>query len=85
MSELAEKRLEAIREFTEFGSGFKIALRDLELRGAGSLLGSEQSGHLEAIGYDLYIKILEDAINAEKGIEPKAELKVELKVQKPKK
>ena len=74
MSEIAEKRLEAIREFTEFGSGFKIALRDLELRGAGSLLGSEQSGHLEAIGYDLYIKILEDAINAEKGIEPKAEL-----------
>ena len=73
LNEIAEKRLEAIREFTEFGSGFKIAMRDLELRGAGNLLGSEQSGHLEAIGYDLYIKILEDAINAEKGIEPKAE------------
>lgn len=74
VSEVAEKRLEAIREFTEFGSGFKIAMRDLELRGAGNLLGAEQSGHLEAIGYDLYIKILEDAINSEKGIEPKAEL-----------
>ena len=74
INEIAEKRLQAIREFTEFGSGFKIAMRDLEIRGAGSLLGAEQSGHLEAIGYDLYIKILEDAINAEKGIAPKAEL-----------
>ncbi len=73
INEIAEKRLQAIREFTEFGSGFKIAMRDLEIRGAGSLLGAEQSGHLEAIGYDLYIKILEDAINAEKGIAPKAE------------
>ncbi len=73
INEVAQKRLEAIREFTEFGSGFKIAMRDLELRGAGNLLGAEQSGHLEAIGYDLYIKILEDAINAEKGIAPKAE------------
>ncbi len=74
INEIAEKRLEAIREFTEFGSGFKIAMRDLELRGAGNLLGAEQSGHMEAIGYDLFIKILEDAINAEKGIAPKAEL-----------
>ncbi len=73
VNEIAEKRLAAIREFTEFGSGFKIAMRDLEIRGAGNLLGAEQSGHLEAIGYDLYIKILEDAINAEKGIAPKAE------------
>ncbi len=73
VNEVAQKRLEAIREFTEFGSGFKIAMRDLEIRGAGNLLGAEQSGHLEAIGYDLYIKILEDAINAEKGIAPKAE------------
>ncbi len=73
INEIAEKRLAAIREFTEFGSGFKIAMRDLEIRGAGNLLGAEQSGHLEAIGYDLYIKILEDAINAEKGIAPKAE------------
>ena len=73
LSEIAEKRLEAIKEFTEFGSGFKIAMRDLELRGAGNILGAEQSGHMEAIGYDLYVKILEDAVNAEKGIEPKAE------------
>lgn len=73
VNEVAEKRLAAIREFTEFGSGFKIAMRDLEIRGAGNLLGAEQSGHLEAIGYDLYIKILEDAINSEKGIAPKAE------------
>ena len=73
LSDIASKRLEAIREYTEFGSGFKIAMRDLEIRGAGNLLGAEQSGHLEAIGYDLYIKILEDAINAEKGIAPKAE------------
>ncbi len=73
LTEIAEKRLEAIREFTEFGSGFKIAMRDLELRGAGNILGAEQSGHMEAIGYDLYVKILEDAVNAERGIEPKAE------------
>ncbi len=73
LNEIAEKRLEAIREFTEFGSGFKIAMRDLELRGAGNLLGAEQSGHMEAIGYDLYVKILEDAVNAERGLEPKAE------------
>lgn len=73
LSDIAEKRLQAIREFTEFGSGFKIAMRDLELRGAGNVLGAEQSGHMEAIGYDLYVKILEDAVNAEKGIEAKAE------------
>ncbi len=81
LSEIAEKRLEAIREYTEFGSGFKIAMRDLELRGAGNLLGSEQSGHMEAIGYDLYVKILEDAVNAEKGIEPKAERNCTLDLQ----
>jgi len=68
LTEVASKRLEAIREFTEFGSGFKIAMRDLELRGAGNLLGAEQSGHMADIGYDLYIKILEEAVNEEKGI-----------------
>lgn len=68
LTEIASKRLEAIREFTEFGSGFKIAMRDLELRGAGNLLGAEQSGHMAEIGYDLYIKILEEAVNEEKGI-----------------
>ncbi|MBP5230971.1 MAG: transcription-repair coupling factor, partial [Clostridia bacterium] len=73
LTEVAEKRLQAIQEFTEFGSGFKIALRDLQLRGAGSILGAEQSGQMETIGYDLYVKILEDAVNLEKGLEPKAE------------
>ncbi len=68
MTEIASKRLEAIKEFTEFGSGFKIAMRDLEIRGAGNLLGAEQSGHMADIGYDLYIKILEEAVNEEKGI-----------------
>ena len=67
MSEAAQKRLTAIRDFTELGSGFQIALRDLEVRGAGSLLGAEQSGHMEAIGYDLYTKMLEEAVMEEKG------------------
>jgi len=67
LQEGAEKRLQAIREFTEFGSGFKIALRDLEIRGAGNLLGSEQHGHMDAVGYDLYCKLLEEAVKREKG------------------
>ena len=67
LSEIAEKRLEAVREFTEFGSGFKIAMRDLELRGAGNLLGAEQHGNIESVGYDLFIRILEDAVAEEKG------------------
>ncbi|MDE7211243.1 MAG: transcription-repair coupling factor, partial [Lachnospiraceae bacterium] len=62
LKEVAEKRLQAIREFTEFGSGFKIAMRDLEIRGAGNLLGAEQSGHMEAVGYDLYCKMLNEAV-----------------------
>ncbi len=70
LSEIAEKRLDAIREFTEFGSGFHIAMRDLELRGAGNVLGTGQHGHMEAVGYDMYIKLLEQAINEQKGIEP---------------
>ena len=69
LSEVAAKRLEAIREFTEFGSGFKIALRDLEIRGAGSILGGEQHGNMEAVGYDMYLKLLADAVNEENGIE----------------
>ncbi len=72
LSEVAENRLEAIREYTEFGAGFKIAMRDLEIRGAGSILGGEQHGNLEAVGYDMYIKLLNDAINEEKGITPEA-------------
>ena len=67
LSDIATKRLEAIREYTEFGSGFKIAMRDLEIRGAGSLLGSRQHGHMEAVGYEMYLKLLEDAVAAEKG------------------
>ena len=69
MSETAEKRLIAIRELTQFGSGFKIALRDLEIRGAGNLLGPEQHGHMEAIGYDLYCKIVDSAVREAKGEE----------------
>ncbi len=67
ISEVAQKRLEAIKEYAEFGAGFRIALRDMEIRGAGNILGAEQHGHLEAIGYDLYIKLLNDAVLEEKG------------------
>jgi len=67
LTEIAEKRLSAIREFAEFNSGFKIAMRDLEIRGAGSLLGSEQSGHMISVGYDMYLKLLEEAVLEEKG------------------
>lgn len=75
LSEIAEKRLKAIREFTEFGSGFRIAMKDLELRGAGNLLGTEQSGHMLSIGYELYCKMLEEAVDDVNGIErlPQAE------------
>lgn len=69
LKEVAEKRLAAIKEFSDLGSGFKIALRDLEIRGAGNMLGKEQHGHLEAVGYDLYCKMLNNAVKAEKGIE----------------
>lgn len=67
LTEIAEKRLGAIRDFAEFGSGFKIAMRDLEIRGAGNLLGAEQSGHLISVGYDMYLKLLEDAVLEERG------------------
>lgn len=67
LKEVAEKRLAAIREFTEFGSGFKIAMRDLEIRGAGNLLGQQQSGHMESVGYDLYCKMLNEAVMELKG------------------
>ncbi len=69
MSEVAEKRLETIREFAEFGAGFKIALRDMEIRGAGNLLGAEQHGYIESVGYDLYVKLLNEAIIEERGDE----------------
>ena len=67
LKEIAEKRLAAIREFTDLGSGFKIAMRDLEIRGAGNLLGAEQHGHMEAVGYDLYCKMLNEAVKHLKG------------------
>ena len=63
LSEISQKRLSAMREFAEFGAGFKIAMRDLEIRGAGNLLGGEQSGHMMSVGYDMYLKLLEEAVN----------------------
>ena len=69
LKETAEKRLSAIREFTDLGSGFKIAMRDLEIRGAGNLLGAQQHGHMNAVGYDLYCKMLSEAVKEAKGIQ----------------
>lgn len=68
LTEVAEKRLEAIKEYTDLGSGFKIAMRDLEIRGAGNILGRTQHGHMEAVGYDLYCKMLNDAVKKLKGL-----------------
>ncbi len=67
LQEIAEKRLQTIKEFTEFGSGFKIAMRDLEIRGAGNLLGAEQHGHMDSVGYDMYCKLLDAAVKELKG------------------
>ena len=67
LKEVAEKRLSAIREFSDLGSGFKIAMKDLEIRGAGNLLGEQQHGHMEAVGYDLYCKMLHEAVKSAKG------------------
>jgi transcription-repair coupling factor (superfamily II helicase) len=80
LSEVAEKRLSAIREFAEFGAGFNIALRDLEIRGAGNLLGAEQHGYIDSIGYDLYIKLLNEAVLEEQGVggESKVEATVDI-------
>ena len=82
LGEIPQKRLEAIRDFTEFGSGFRIAMRDMEIRGVGNLLGAEQHGHMESIGYDLYMKLLSEAVCEEKGETPekKTECTVELGV-----
>ncbi len=82
LTEIAAKRLGAIREYTEFGSGFKVALRDLEIRGAGNILGSEQHGHIENVGYDMYMRILNEAILEEKGEtqKQKTECAVEMNV-----
>ncbi|MHC1749012.1 MAG: transcription-repair coupling factor [Cellulosilyticaceae bacterium] len=82
LKEIAEKRLQAIKQFTELGAGFKIAMRDLEIRGAGNLLGSQQHGHMEAIGYDLYSKMLQEAVSLEKGeiIRESFETSIEMKI-----
>ena len=82
LSEVAEKRLKAIKEFTNLGSGFKIAMRDMEIRGAGNILGPEQHGHIETIGFSLYCKLLEKAVNRLKneGVEEEEDSTVELEV-----
>lgn len=83
LGEAAEKRLAAIREFTELGSGFKIAMRDLEIRGAGNILGAEQHGHIAAVGFDLYCRLLEEAIREARGIDTvqPVETSIELPVE----
>ncbi|MBR3767123.1 MAG: transcription-repair coupling factor [Clostridia bacterium] len=84
LSEIAERRLSAIREFTQFGSGFKIAMRDLEIRGAGNLLGAKQHGHLESVGYDMYMQLLSEAIeilkNGEENYVPKITCQVDIQI-----
>ncbi len=82
LTEIAAKRLSAIREFAEFGSGFKIAMRDLEIRGAGNVLGPEQSGFLMSVGYDLYLKLLEEAVLTQQGkpVPPRTECAADLSV-----
>ena len=81
LSDISRKRLEAIREYAEFGAGFKIALRDLEIRGAGNLLGAEQHGHIDSVGYDLYVRLLNEAILSERGekIEVPFETNIDIK------
>ena len=82
LSEQAAKRLEAIKEFTSFGSGFRIALRDMEIRGAGSVLGASQHGHMEAVGYEMYLQLLSEAVAEQRGepIRKKNECKIDIKV-----
>ena len=85
LSEVADKRLKAIKDFTEFGSGFKIAMRDLEMRGAGSLIGEFQHGHMEQVGYDMYCKLLGEVMKEMQGKKPvleeaKEDIQIELNV-----
>ena len=84
LSEVAERRLSAIREFTQFGSGFKIAMRDLEIRGAGNLLGAQQHGHMEAVGYEMYIQLLSEAVEmqqqGEENYQPKRDCQVDISI-----
>ena len=81
LKEVAEKRLQAIRDFTELGSGFKIAMQDLEIRGAGNLLGERQSGHMNAVGYDLYCKLLNEAVKRKKGEEVAEDISVSVDLE----
>ena len=80
INEVAEKRLKAIKEFTEFGSGFKIAMRDLEIRGAGSLLGEIQHGHIDEVGYDTYCKILDEVVKDQKGEKVEEEVEITIDI-----
>ena len=82
LSEIADKRLKAMKEFTEFGSGFKIAMRDLEIRGAGSILGEMQHGHMDEVGYDMYCKLLDEVVKEMKGIteEEEQDIQIDLNV-----
>ncbi|MBR0470730.1 MAG: transcription-repair coupling factor, partial [Clostridia bacterium] len=82
LSEVASKRLRAVKEFTEFGSGFKIAMRDLEIRGAGNILGPEQHGHMDAVGYDMYCRLLKESVDEAQGIktEQKNEVSVDISI-----
>ena len=82
LTEVAEKRLSAIKEYAEFGAGFKIALCDLEIRGAGNLLGAEQHGYIDSVGYDLYVKLLNEAVLEEKGerVGPGIEAQIDMKI-----
>ena len=80
INEVAEKRLKAIKEFTEFGSGFKIAMRDLEIRGAGSMLGEIQHGHIDEVGYDTYCKILDEVVKEQKGIKVEEEPEITIDI-----
>ncbi len=80
INEVAEKRLKAIKEFTEFGSGFKIAMRDLEIRGAGSLIGEMQHGHMDQVGYDTYCKLLDEVVKEMKGIKQEEDIDVTIDI-----
>ena len=80
LSDVASKRLRAVKEFTEFGSGFKIAMRDLEIRGAGNILGPEQHGHMDAVGYDMYCKLLKESVDEAQGIKVEEEQDVSIDI-----
>ncbi|MFZ8101441.1 TRCF domain-containing protein, partial [Staphylococcus arlettae] len=81
LTETAEERLQAIKEFTELGSGFKIAMRDLNIRGAGNLLGKQQHGFIDSVGFDLYSQMLEEAVNEKSGIKPESEEAPEVEIE----